>query len=111
MARKYLQEELPNECQFPQIKCDPNEKYRTVDGTCNNIDNAYWGATRSPSRRLLPPEYNDGKDEPRGGKNGTSLPPSRKVSLAVHIGKDDSFQLNVTHMAAQFGQFLDHDIR
>lgn len=107
LVLELLKDALPQQCRRNTLACDAQSKYRTVDGTCNNLENSNWGSTNMPSVRLLPPAYEgDGTDEPRV----TDLPPARKVSLAVHIGNGDLYELNVTHMASQFGQFLDHDI-
>ena len=37
------------------------ERYRRIDGQCNNPDNPLWGATSAPFRRVLPADYADGK--------------------------------------------------
>ena len=36
-------------------------KYRTFDGTCNNLQQPSWGSALSPLERLAPAEYDDGK--------------------------------------------------
>lgn len=36
------------------------KRYREFNGLCNNLENAHWGATLAPFRRLLPPDYADG---------------------------------------------------
>ncbi|XP_066944182.1 uncharacterized protein [Macrobrachium rosenbergii] len=41
--------------------CNPNHPYRTLDGTCNNIENNLWGAAFTKFRRILQPDYGDGK--------------------------------------------------
>lgn len=37
------------------------EGYRRHDATCNNLENASWGASALPFKRLLLPEYADRK--------------------------------------------------
>ncbi|CAL8090344.1 unnamed protein product [Orchesella dallaii] len=110
-----LNARLPNEC-YPEqrkpIACDTNARYRTIDGTCNNLQNPYWGASYTVFDRLVPAVYEDGWNEPRGaGKSlaGARLPNARIVSLSVHpdhISPDN----RMTNMVPQVGQFLDHDM-
>lgn len=48
-------------CQLPP-KCPQYlDKYRRIDGTCNNPNHPFWGAQISPFSRLLPPSYEDGR--------------------------------------------------
>ena len=39
-------------------------KYRTYDGTCNNLRKPSWGSSLTPMERLASPEYGDGKVHP-----------------------------------------------
>ena len=45
---------------LPPSSC-PVSRYRTLDGTCNNVDQPRWGAANTPYLRLLPAWYRDGE--------------------------------------------------
>lgn len=90
-------------------------KYRTIDGSCNNLQHPMWGSSLSAFRRLLPPVYENGFNSPVGWNkerkyNGHALPSARLVSTSLIstdvIEQDDE----ITHMVMQWGQFLDHDL-
>lgn len=112
---RQLNARLPSEC-YPEqrrpLACDGNGRFRTIDGTCNNLQNPYWGSSYTVFDRLVPAVYEDGWNEPRGaGKSisGQRLPSARIVSLSVHpdhINPDN----RMTNMVPQVGQFLDHDM-
>lgn len=40
--------------------CQPH-KYRSTDGSCNNIQHELWGRASTALQRILPPKYGDGK--------------------------------------------------
>ena len=42
-------------------ECDYDAKYRTLDGTCNNLFNTKQGAAATPMPRLMDNAYLDGK--------------------------------------------------
>lgn len=92
-----------------------HKRYRTFDGTCNNLEKPMLGSSLSPLRRLLPPRYENNFNTPIGWDEakryyGIRFPSARKVSLEIiktdHVTPDDQF----THMLMQWGQFLDHDL-
>lgn len=90
-------------------------KYRTIDGTCNNLQNPSWGASLTGFRRILKPIYENGFSTPIGwtkGKlyNGFAKPSARLVSINVISTKDITPDTVITHMVMQWGQFLDHDL-
>ncbi|XP_055904211.1 chorion peroxidase [Eupeodes corollae] len=92
------------------VKCDPKEKYRRANGTCNNKRNPrYYGAAYIPYRRQVAPDYGDGISAPRKSHTQKELPSARQVSLQVHRASYPT-DSNFTVMLAVFGQFLDHDI-
>ncbi|UYV64038.1 HPX2 [Cordylochernes scorpioides] len=45
-----------------QITCNANSKYRTADGSCNNLNNPTWGRESTCFIRILPAMYSDDKD-------------------------------------------------
>jgi len=113
--------------------------YRTADGVCNNLDNPTYGATTTPFRRLLPPQYEDGVSIPRGysqaifncssdadehctadGCVPTNLfqdcpnfqppiPSSRYTSWQIILDNEPS-NYPYSHILMQWAQFVDHDI-
>ena len=57
---------LIDECPFPvpdPSLCDRKAKYRTFDGTCNNLKHPNWGSAFTPLVRFMAPDYADGKGE------------------------------------------------
>lgn len=43
-----------------------HRRYRTMDGTCNNLQNPTWGAANTAFNRLLPAIYENGFNAPVG---------------------------------------------
>ncbi|XP_014275345.1 peroxidase [Halyomorpha halys] len=91
----------------PFIRCFA-AKYRTMDGSCNNLANPHWGQAGTALQRILPPKYADGVNAPRTGEFGP-LPSPRLITL--FYATDVEFPSNnYTMMVMQWGQFLDHDL-
>ncbi|XP_052737519.1 peroxidase isoform X2 [Bicyclus anynana] len=99
----------PAYCRPPVSPCTLS-RYRSQDGSCNNLEHPItWGVASTPFRRALPAVYGDGISSPREGVDGASLPSARDVSVTVHrpsYAHDTQF----TVMLAVWGQFIDHDI-
>lgn len=54
---------LGDKCMASHVtSCDSKMKYRSIDGSCNNIDNPSWGSAMTAYTRILFPQYFDGKD-------------------------------------------------
>eukprot|EP00091_Calanus_sinicus_P024640 TRINITY_DN8959_c0_g1_i1.p1 TRINITY_DN8959_c0_g1~~TRINITY_DN8959_c0_g1_i1.p1 ORF type:complete len:454 (+),score=123.98 TRINITY_DN8959_c0_g1_i1:137-1498(+) len=70
---------IEDTCPASPSRCIKNAKYRTIDGSCNNPEHSSWGRSNTALQRLLPPEYEDGLDDPRS----TGLPSARAVSTAT----------------------------
>lgn len=44
----------------PQVKCDPNSKYRSMNGSCNSLFIPTLGASKTPFLRMLNANFADG---------------------------------------------------
>lgn len=121
------------------LKKDPSsnkctaQRYRQYNGLCNNLEHPYWGAALTPYRRLLQPDYADGKwrwgycwdalispvwfnlslslgvSEPRMSAAGKELPTTRHIS-AVHHRDMGYHDHAVTVFLISWGQAIDHDM-
>lgn len=103
------QQNVGDQCHPKQLKCDPNNVYYTIDGSCNNMDFPTWAQTGTPYTRFVPAHYADGFCSLRLSSNGTALPLARKIrtevitSLYIPSGK-----YNILFYG--FGQWVDHDV-
>ena len=50
----------PGTCPWPIYNCRVS-KYRSFDGSCNNLHRPLTGRAFTPFQRFLPPSYGDGK--------------------------------------------------
>ena len=41
--------------------CDRNAEFRTIDGTCNNLQQPWMGAAKTPLIRMSSQKYEDSK--------------------------------------------------
>jgi len=84
------------------------QRFRTINGSFNNMNYVSWGKTGSNLRRRVPSAYEDGISEP----SGADRPSPRLISNLV-CNQDEEFITNdrgLTSMVWQWGQFLDHDL-
>jgi len=96
-------------CPRVQISCKPDYPYRSQDGSCNNLENPWWGKTETPYKRLLPAEYDDGVDTPRIiATDGSYLPNPRSISVHVHYPRKTFSEWSL--FTLYFAQFLAHDL-
>lgn len=84
-------------------------RYRTFDGSCNNLQNPAWGTPNRPYGRLLTPKYGDGISSPTTSVTGQELPNSRLLSLVV-FGEEDVPDPQFTLGNMQWGQIMTHDM-
>jgi hypothetical protein len=79
--QKYSLYNTPLSQHCPKVPvCKINSKYRTIDGSCNNLDYPLWGKSLTQFTRLVPPAYADGLNELRRSVDGGPLPGPREVS-------------------------------
>ena len=64
---------LPRHCE--------TERYRNLEGTCNNLKNPLWGAAMKAHSRFLPYDFEDGISAPRISITGRELPSARLVII------------------------------
>ncbi|KAK2704347.1 hypothetical protein QYM36_016661, partial [Artemia franciscana] len=90
---------LANTCLL-EPECYYN-RYRSADGSCNNLKSPNMGRSLTQMDRILPPDYDDGRDR--------YMPNSRLVR--VTLAEDyDVMNYDSTLMLMQWGQLIDHDI-
>lgn len=54
-------EDESSACGTGGTTCDPKAKFRTYDGSCNNLDHPTWGSARSLYSRIIPSRFEDRK--------------------------------------------------
>uniref|UniRef100_A0A2M4ABL8 Putative peroxidase n=1 Tax=Anopheles triannulatus TaxID=58253 RepID=A0A2M4ABL8_9DIPT len=92
-----------------QASCNPSSRYRTFDGTCNNLQNPSWGAANTAYGRLIAADYGDGVKSPRKATNGADLPSARIVSNKL-FSDANVLDPAYTLINMQFGQIVAHDM-
>ncbi|KAJ8984680.1 hypothetical protein NQ317_015772 [Molorchus minor] len=103
--------QLQDECPLKGIPRCPtaSRRYRTADGSCNNLRDPWKGSAMLPMHRFLPPAYDDGIQSVRRSVFGTLLPSARDISSRIHPDKNHEIP-TVTLIFVQWGQFIDHDV-
>jgi len=105
-------ETLARVCPFQnsrQPSCNRNDKFRTVDGSCNNLDNPLWGMSMTPMQRIAKAEYAE-QSTPRRAKSGRPLPSPRLLTQEVLGTGNRRSTRGITTFFVQMGQFIDHDL-
>jgi len=109
-------ERINNECSWtPAPSCDAlkKDKFRTIDGSCNNFAHPNYGRAATPFQRVLESTYAPGTvASPRIAKNGFDLPSARKICQSVTRTSANNDRRDGIHtvFVMQMGQFIDHDI-
>ncbi|KAL1132705.1 hypothetical protein AAG570_010657, partial [Ranatra chinensis] len=84
-------------------------KYRSIDGSCNNLRNPGLGSANTNYKRLIPQRYSDGIHKPPVSVTGRNLPSTRLLSIILFpdVPISDPF---FTLIAMQWGQIVTHDM-
>ena len=104
----FLNTAMMSHCQKETHNCQLS-KYRTYDGSCNNLHRPSWGKSFVPYSRLLAPDYGDGVDAVRIARSGMPLPNPRVISYTI-APETKALSKYFTHVLMQWGQFLAHDM-
>jgi hypothetical protein len=111
---RYLQKQWP-QCQegqspFGEFKCSAKDRFRWMDGKCNNLQNQNWGSVLQPFRRILPAEYEDGFSVPKPSFPTGIHPPGRQVSICMQNATNQLDEPRLSMLFVHFAHFLDHDM-
>nr|XP_045598565.1 peroxidase-like [Procambarus clarkii] len=100
---------ISENCRPDPVCTERDMFYRSVDGSCNNLEHPSWGQARTGFQRILPPHYSDGLFRPRESVGGGPLPSPRLVSSSI-VGDMDRPSHDLTLSVMQWGQFVNHDL-
>ena len=95
-------------CAQPPSICDKSA-YRTLDGSCNHLEQPQLGMANQRYARLLSPKYADGVSAPTRSITGQELPNARLISVVV-FGELDVPDPDFTLVNMQWGQIITHDM-
>ena len=94
--------------------CLTTSRFRTIDGTCNNLENPLWGSALQPQRRSLPPVYDNKITSPRtlSVVRRKRLPTARHLSLSFSNASAwvTPQEKKLSMLFLTWGQFMDHDL-
>ncbi|KAJ8316161.1 hypothetical protein KUTeg_006175 [Tegillarca granosa] len=98
-------------CDTPtQPHCNPNARYRTFDGSCNNLRNPLLGTPVQPQSRFLPPEYVGDIDLPRTKSlQNERLPRVRPTSNTMNSKNQGTCLDDVTVAVLSWGTLVVRD--
>uniref|UniRef100_A0A915MUL1 ShKT domain-containing protein n=1 Tax=Meloidogyne javanica TaxID=6303 RepID=A0A915MUL1_MELJA len=83
-------------------------KFRTLDGTCNNLEKPLFGAAFMPLARLKEPVYDDKMAAPVASIN--HLKPSSREASRLMLSSTAEIPTKWNALLMQWGQFIAHDV-
>uniref|UniRef100_A0A0L8G8B0 Uncharacterized protein n=1 Tax=Octopus bimaculoides TaxID=37653 RepID=A0A0L8G8B0_OCTBM len=98
-------------CPFQKVNCIYIYRYRTIDGSCNNLKYPLLGKANTPFIRYIPNSYHDRKGSPRSHDvTGQPLPSARAISTTVFDPNNETVrETDINLFTVFFGQFMSHD--
>ncbi|XP_054280832.1 chorion peroxidase-like [Macrosteles quadrilineatus] len=101
-----IQQDVGDAC-IRVTPCNKNAKFRTIDGSCNNLAFPQWGLSGATLVRIFPAFYSDGKHSLRTS-GSVSLPSTR--SLLSNVLSSSSVPDPIaTYAVMTWGQLVSHD--
>ncbi|KAI8421164.1 hypothetical protein MSG28_008240 [Choristoneura fumiferana] len=98
----------PRYCKPVSVSCS-SSKYRSIDGTCNNLARPGWGRKGAPFTRIAAPRYADGIYAMPVARSGRPLPNPRALSTRLFADQPIA-SYAMSSMNMQWGQFITHDL-
>ena len=86
-----------------------SEEYRSLDGSCNNLQHPAWGSSMRGLGRLAASVYSDADLGLRLSEDGSPLPSARLVSQRLTRVAGDSERGDLKGHMMQWGQLLTND--
>ncbi|ESO85670.1 hypothetical protein LOTGIDRAFT_183937 [Lottia gigantea] len=100
-----------NDCNLPTIECDFSSIFRTINGTCNFLEEPRSAAYQDTISSMFYPAYDDLKFIPRfRGVDGNPLPSAGDISQKIITSITEPVSTPHTNLHQVFGQFLFQDI-
>lgn len=93
-----------------------NAEYRSIDGSENNLNDKFMGASYTSFGRLLKAQYEDNVHSIRTSIRGYDLPSPRNIvrkiflNDQVHLNKFKNRTRIPNNLAMMFGQYIAHDV-
>lgn len=107
---------IPRCDKIREASCNESSSYRTINGSCNNLDYAaWWGRSRTPYKRLLLQEYDDRVNQARVRSviPFFKLPNARQVAMDVFETTSSASQSqrdSLSLFAVYFAEFVSYDV-
>jgi len=93
--------------------CEKKARYRTIDGSCNNIELPVMGRARTPYARILKPDYGDGIETVKQSHSGKDLPNARRITRTLMTTEGhqdgDGIHPRLNQLFQAMGQFIAHN--
>ncbi|VDN04293.1 unnamed protein product [Thelazia callipaeda] len=105
----HLMKILEEYCPLRPILCN-TEKYRSIDGTCNNVLHPLWGAKDTAMQRIINPFYSDEIEKMRVSSVDGSVLPNLRYLSKILMDKIYPFTSKITMLTAHWAHFVYNDL-